>query len=231
MTSDDAVLDPASAGWLIRANRLALLAHVVASTIHDVNNALQVISGGLELLELAPSDPLTARRPLAHQTDRASEGLARLAAFARDRGTSEPASCDVRAVAAEALALRAHPLRKLRLRPSLDGEPAPVVTSRHDVLQILLNLVINAEQALPLAVAARVAVDRTAGQVRPSSRTTVPACQPTPTGCSPAGDPSGRGRSTGIGLRSRQLAERLGGTLSHRPRQDGGAVFTLALPA
>ncbi len=40
------------------------------------------------------------------------------------------------------------------------------------------------------------------------------------------------GKGTGLGLAvSRHLTEQLGGTLSHRPREGGGAVFELSVPS
>ena len=39
--------------WLERVNRLAIIATLVPGTVHDVNNALQVISGSAELLGLS----------------------------------------------------------------------------------------------------------------------------------------------------------------------------------
>ena len=44
-----------SADWLERANQLAIAAQLLPNTIHDVNNALQVITGSAELLDLAPA--------------------------------------------------------------------------------------------------------------------------------------------------------------------------------
>src|SRR5215471_6328139 len=76
-----------SAEWLERANRLALTARLLASTVHDINNALQVISGNGELLEQAPSaDEKTIRRAQTIRTHarRASGVLADLMAFVKD---------------------------------------------------------------------------------------------------------------------------------------------------
>src|SRR3954447_20902122 len=76
-----------SANWLERANQLALAAQLLPNTIHDVNNALQVITGSAELLDLAAgADEEVRRRGLAIRTQasRATMLLNELMAFTRD---------------------------------------------------------------------------------------------------------------------------------------------------
>src|SRR5215831_18697235 len=96
-----------STAWLERANRLALAARLLASTVHDVNNSLQVISGNGELLELAPSaDPTIVRRGQSIRTHarRASGLLTELMAFVKD-ANEQVSPTSLRAIATQAVAM------------------------------------------------------------------------------------------------------------------------------
>lgn len=228
---------PPAPAWLERANRLSLIARVVSSTVHDVNNALQVIGGSAELLEMAPgaSDAVLRRgQAIGTQAKRASALLNDLSAFVRD-ARDRPEPVGLHAVASHALAMRHYSLSKLRVTTAVEGDEVSVAVNPRELLQVLLNLVINAEQALATTPDARlrVVIEREGDQaavvvedngsgVAPGdlaalfdARTTAP---------NEAGD-------LHIGLAvSAWLASRMGGRLTHAPAAGPGARFTLQLP-
>ena len=72
--------------WLERVNRLSLLSRLVASTVHDMNNALQVMGGGLELLQMPPVDVAAVSRAIGGKTQRINGLLQDLTRFMRDAG-------------------------------------------------------------------------------------------------------------------------------------------------
>ncbi|MEZ5284231.1 MAG: HAMP domain-containing sensor histidine kinase [Vicinamibacterales bacterium] len=222
--------------WLERANRLSLLARLVSSTIHDVNNALQVIGGGVELVQMKPADPEAVTRAIGGQAERANRLLQDLSRFTRDTG-GPPEPINVLELAEQALAMRHFALTRLRATRGVSGEPVTVRAVRRDVLQVVLNLLVNAELALPgttgpalrIGVSAgdgvvRVSVEDNGPGIPESDRDTV-FCPRTPAA-------EGAVDRLGIGLAvSRALARRQGGELAYAPVDPAGARFTLTLPA
>src|SRR4051812_24326084 len=223
--------------WLERANQLAISAQLLPNSIHDVNNALQVITGSAELLDMAPgADDEVRRRGMAirSQASRATAILNDLMSFTRD--TSEQSQrVSVRAVAERALALRRYSMTKLGIKSALEGEEAALANPRH-LLQILLNLLINAEQALTGRPGSRVDI-----RVERSGEQALITMSDNGSGLSAEAEErlfrhdqtlTAAGGRLGIGLSvSRYLAERQNGALSFARGADGGSVFTLTLRA
>jgi signal transduction histidine kinase len=138
---------------LIGLNRLATVARLLSGAVHEVNNALQVISGTVEVLESRPDVPPSFAEALARlrtQSTRAAGALAQVLHFTRaERDARVP--LNMREIAEESLALRQFAIRRARLTGHLevDGDaPCLVIGNRGDLQQALLNMLINAEQAL-----------------------------------------------------------------------------------
>jgi C4-dicarboxylate-specific signal transduction histidine kinase len=224
--------------WLERANRFALIARLLPGTVHDVNNLLQGISGNAELLEPgAGVDETVARRGrvIGASARRASAVLSDLMAFARD--VSEGVRrVDLSKTAERALAMRQYALGTARIQAGIDAPDAPVVAvaSPSAVLQITLNLVVNAEQALAGRASGRVRIgvasqgeraeltvaDDGAG-VPPERRATLFQTD---------FDRAPEGLGVGLAV-SAWLARAQGGTLSCVMPAAGGCAMTLSLPA
>jgi C4-dicarboxylate-specific signal transduction histidine kinase len=223
--------------WLERANHLALVSRVLASTVHDVNNALQVISGSAELLEMAQgaTDLVQVRgRAIAAQARRASTLLTDLSTFARDaRDRMEPTGLKV--VASRALTMRQHALTKIRVTATVQGDERMVMANPRQLLQIALNIIVNAERALaPVdAPALLVALDTDGGYaVLTFTNNGTPPPEDADAaafGASSSGDVPVE--DLGIGLRvSGWLAQEQGGALTGTSRPGGGTEFVLRLP-
>lgn len=224
--------------WLERANRLALIARMVSTTVHDVNNALQVISGSAELLELAPgaSEAVLRRgQSVAAQAKRASALLIGLSTFVRDT-RSLPEQLGLRLMAEQVVAMRQYSLTKLLVTSTVSGDEVTVTANPRELQQVLMNLVINAERALGQVPGARLTVE-----IARDGDTAVVAVEDNGAGVSAATegelfaprlqDP-GEAGDLGIGLAvSRALAARMAGTLSYAPADPRGARFSLRLPA
>ena len=227
-----------STAWLERANRLALTARLLSSTVHDINNALQVISGNGELLELAPNaDAAIIKRGQTIRTHarRASGLLTELMAFARDAsGRALPVT--MKDVATQAVTMRHYALTKLRVAVSVEGDEGPVVGNPRHLVQVALNLVANAEQAL----AGRPGATLRLQVQRDAARTTLSVIDN-----GPGLDPHVERRlfeaevqsidapdGLGIGLSvSKWLIEQQKGTLTYAREADGGSAFTMSLPS
>lgn len=151
---DVAALPPATGREILLAlNRSATVARLLAGVVHDVNNALQVISGTAELLSGRPDLPETmapALERLRRQTARAAGVLSDVQLFTRGSVT-ERSRVHLREVAEHSLALRAFTIKRAGLTSRLeasDSEPYFVQGNRTQLQQAVLNLIVNAEQAL-----------------------------------------------------------------------------------
>jgi signal transduction histidine kinase len=138
---------------IVALNRLTTLARVLAGTAHDVNNALQIIGGSAELLEGQADLPDAARRALRRiqsQSARAASSVADVMRFSRDRG-DVLAAVSLKDVVVRAIAMRLFLVRRAGIVLDFDAaeSPSPQVRGRSSQLQqAVLNLIMNAEQAL-----------------------------------------------------------------------------------
>lgn len=138
---------------LISLNRLTTVARTMVGTAHALNNALQVIAGSAELLAQQKDLTEGTRRAvdrIQQQTSRAAETLNELMQFARDT-QSVPGHLSLRTVAAKAIGLRSFSARRAGLTLSFDETSTATAMVRGrpgQLLQLVLNLIMNAEQAL-----------------------------------------------------------------------------------
>jgi C4-dicarboxylate-specific signal transduction histidine kinase len=156
-------------------------------------------------------------------------------AFARD-ATDISQRLSLRAIVQRALALRRYSLTKLGIRTTVEGEEDAALGNPRYVLQILLNVLINAEQALLGRSGNLIGV-----RITRSDERALLTIEDNGPGLSadverrlfhPELALAGQAGGLGIGLSvSREMAERQGGTLAFTPAPGGGCVFTLALPA
>jgi len=221
--------------WLARANRLATVAAVLSTTVHEANNALQIISGSAEMLSAGASPAVIGRRgeAIGSQARRASALLAELSAFARDEGAEAATRVDLAQIAQRALTMRQYTLARLNVQGAFEASgPIAAAARPRPILQIVLNLLLNSERALDGVSGGRI---RLAAQQRDQCAQLI--VDDNGPGLS---DEARRhlfearvGRSVdslGIGLAvAKWLAEREGGTLSSAPSALGGCAFTLSL--
>jgi C4-dicarboxylate-specific signal transduction histidine kinase len=230
---------PLNSDELVALNRLTLVARVFAGTAHDVNNALQIISGSAELLASSGDTSAPARRAVERiqaQSARAAGALQEMLQFARDRGEAS-SRVSLRDVASKAIALRMFQIRRAGLALAFDAEAAPqaVVTGASVRLQqAVLNLIINAEQALQgieggvISVELAETADGAVLRVIDNGRGLDPvladrAFEPFVT-TRPVADASGLGLAA-----SRIIARDLGGDITFDPRASGSCTV-LRLP-
>jgi signal transduction histidine kinase len=138
--------------WLETVNRLATVAAQLATAAHEANNLLQVASGSAEMLEMMPDDPATVVRRAGVIRDHAQRAAALLSAvleFSRDESVDmEPVDLDP--LVDRALALRKYVLGKRGIAVTVErADAAPRASAnRRRTLQLLLNLMMNAERAV-----------------------------------------------------------------------------------
>ena len=229
---------------LARVGRLALMGELAASLAHEVNNPLGAMvanaSAGQRLLargQLAAEDLQELLADIVADGHRAREVIQGIRNMVRKSegshsfvGMNEVIRDLLRIVRADALA------KKVSLVAEVDPNAGVVMGDRVQLLQVLLNLTLNAFEALTVVRAdTRRVVIRAArvrdGRICVSVRDTGPGF--------PGGiidqlfEPffSTKAEGTGMGLAiARSIIEAHGGTLSGENCRDGGALFKVCLP-
>jgi two-component system NtrC family sensor kinase len=158
---------------ILQINRLAMQARFVSGLAHEINNSLQVMGGLVELLVDRADLPAEVRvrlQKIGDQADRAGAVIRQVLAFARSEpGHRRPV--DLVAAVDRAVALRRYQLGRLGVELAWDPAAAPRVMVEGDERQLqqaILNLIVNAEEALEAAPARRLSIrlEETNGRVR-----------------------------------------------------------------
>jgi signal transduction histidine kinase len=137
---------------LRQINRLATAARMVAGLTHELNNSLQVVSGLVELLGDRvdiPPDAVGRIQKIGGQAEKASGAIRQVLTYTREGGP-QTGSLHLAPLVEHALALRRYNLGRagITVTTDLSGASATFAGDGADVLQVLLNLVLNAEEAL-----------------------------------------------------------------------------------
>jgi signal transduction histidine kinase len=137
---------------LARAQRQEAVAQLASGIAHDFNNLLSAISGSATLIDVGP-DASPAAREHARRIVQASNRAGRLVNRLLDLGASprDRSSFELRTALADLPAMVAHALpRGVSLETDM-GEESMVLHGDPDALgQICLNLILNANDALPI---------------------------------------------------------------------------------
>jgi len=232
---------------LVEADRLAALGVLSAGIAHEINNPLAYLLLNLEYLsrELPnlAQDPLQLESLMMRVRD-ACHGAERVASIVRDLRTFARSDdegrgpVDVRSALEAALNIAGNEIRQ-KARLVRDYEPVPAVEANPNrIEQVLLNLLLNAVQALPATDAHEHEVRAT---LRSSGGQVSIVIQDTGSGIpeyalSKIFDPfyttKPVGVGTGLGLSiCRSIVRGLGGEITVRSVLGEGSAFTVTLPA
>lgn len=225
---------------LIQAEKLAAMGQMLAGVAHELNNPLTAILGASELVrDRAGVDENTKRQlEMTHrQARRAARIVQNLLEFSRPASPQKKA-LDLNAVVDRTLQLHEHSLRRNSIEVDFRPSPGlpPTVGDANQLIQVFLNLISNAEQAIK--------------EVRPSGRIRIrlgqsgsrifATVQDDGVGIKPEAldkifDPffttKRPGGGTGLGLSiCLSIVREHGGDVEAESLPAGGAAFTVFLP-
>jgi signal transduction histidine kinase len=139
---------------LLQAEKLAALGQTISGVAHELNNPLATILTWAERLAQRPVDEDTKRGidTILSESERAAKIVRNLLMFSRKRHTTR-AMVDLNLVVRETIALRSYEQRlsNVAVLEALPTGLPLVFADPHQVHQVLLNLIINAEQAMVAA--------------------------------------------------------------------------------
>jgi C4-dicarboxylate-specific signal transduction histidine kinase len=226
---------------IIRQERLAAIGVLLSGIAHELNNPLQAISGFAELLqrdrELRP-DVRGDLGIIQKESRRASGIIRNLSRFGRQQ-TSTPTRVYLRDTVQSVVELRQRRFSEQNIILDVEEEADhPALAVFNELQQVVLNFVINAEQALTSNGAGERRITIRTREVNSSVRLEVEDSGP---GVRPEDEsklfqpffttkPPGEG--TGLGLSvSYGIIQSYGGKIGYRRGDHGGAVFYFDLPA
>lgn len=229
---------------LVRSERLASVGRLAAGLAHEIGNPISAILGFEELLiegDLPPDEAKDFLVRMKRETERVNVVLRDLLDFARARrpregGAIEPGSVKQAVASVVTLVGPQRGLKGVAIDPRVDADLALVAMSEEHLTQILLNLLLNAADAVP-SPDGRIeirAARSAAGGVTLTIDDNGPGISDeiAPTLFEPFATTKDVGKGTGLGLSvCRGLVESAGGSITAGKSPLGGARFTLELPA
>jgi PAS domain S-box-containing protein len=228
---------------LARAERLAALGELAAGVAHELNNPMAYVVLNLELLRahLERRGDTTMREPVNEALDgvrRMREIAIELRAFSRSDGPGAPEAVDVKRAIGSALNIAQNQIRH-RAQVRRELEEGLWVTAREgQLVQVLVNLLVNAAQAIPEGDGSTQAIvvrsRAVNGRVEISVSDTGPGipAEILPHLFHPFATTKARGHGSGLGLAiSRRIVERFKGEIRAENLPERGASVTFDLPA
>src|SRR5713226_9213565 len=225
---------------LIQAEKLAAMGQMLAGVAHELNNPLTAILGVTELLREREGADDSTKRQLEltyRQARRAARIVQNLLEFSRPASPHKK-SLDVNSLVERTLQLHEHSLRRNNIEVEFRPEPGlpAVIGDANQLIQVFLNLVTNAEQAIrEVRDSGRIQVRLTsnANRVRVTVQDDGVGIRPEalPRIFDPFYTTKRPGGGTGLGLSiCMSIVREHGGNIEAETLPAGGTAFTVSLP-
>jgi signal transduction histidine kinase len=226
---------------LVRSERLASVGRLAAGLAHELGNPLAALSAMADLLAeggLSEEETQDFLRRMRNEADRMNRILRDLLAFARPAGAphvDEASPGDVASAVEDTIALVApqKAAQRLTIETRIGPNLPHVVLSREALVQVVLNLLLNAADACPSGGKVVVEATLVDAHVRLAVTDDGPGVAETVRArlFEPFVTTKDVGAGTGLGLAvCRGLVEGAGGTLDLDTQHAPGARFVLNLP-
>ncbi len=223
---------------LRQAQKMEAIGSLAGGVAHDFNNVLQAMLSHIQLLRAPTSDPVrvaAAAAELEQQVKRGAALTRQLLLFSRQE-TARPEALDLNeAIRTSSQLLRRLVRENIRFRLELTDARLPVRADRGQLDQVLMNLVVNAADAMPEGGVLRVtsgrsaagspwlAVSDTGSGIPDAIRARV---------FEPFFTTKGPGKGTGIGLSVvRGIVEQHAGAIELESGAGQGTTVRITLPA
>ncbi|HMA54928.1 MAG TPA: ATP-binding protein, partial [Acidobacteriota bacterium] len=235
---------------LRQAQKMEAVGRLAGGVAHDFNNVLTVILGYLELLQpnLSAKDARLAQLDEIRKAAERAAGLTRqLLAFSRKQ-VLQPTVLDLNAVVKDMEKMLERLIGEdIRVETRLASGLGPVLADRGQIEQVIMNLAVNARDAMPrggtllLETADGANRDRT-GFEQPASPDSCAMLAVSDTGCGmnattmahlfePFFTTKEKGKGTGLGLATVfGIVKQSGGHIKVESEPDRGSTFRIFLP-
>lgn len=224
---------------LVHSSKLAAVGQLAAGIAHELNSPLAAIIVALDTMSSRLNDPAALEKRLTHAgraAGKAQRIIEKLLHYAHADAEHRPV--DVNQIVADTLELFGNQVERdgARVERELASDAAVVLGNENELQQVLLNLLLNARDAIASSEdkTIRVTVRREGGRVVASVCDRGPGIEPVHLErifepfytTKPVGDGTGLGLSV-----SHQIVKAHGGTLDVKSAVGEGACFTLGFPA
>jgi len=224
---------------VVQSERLAAMGAMIGGVAHELNNPLTAILGVSELMQDKVTDESSLKQlgMLQQQARRAAEIVKDLTYFSRPPAPGK-SGINLSEVVDRTLTLYAYSLRKNNITVDFLREPGlPYAQGDpQQLMQVFLNVIVNAEQAIREARAGgtlRIRLGKSANSVWASFQddgTGIPP-ETLPLIFDPFYTTKRPGRGTGLGLSiCKSVMKEHNGNVEAANAPGGGAVFTVTLP-
>src|SRR6202051_2532497 len=224
---------------IIQSERLAAMGQMIGGFAHELNNPLTSVLGMAELLQ-EDETTISVRKQLGtlyQQARRAADIVQNLQYFARPPAPGK-SQVNLNELVQRTVQMQAYPLRKSNITVDFLQEPSipAIVADPNQLMQVFLNLLLNAEQAIRESRekgTIRVRMGRKPDSVWIVFQDDGPgrAAENLAHIFDPFFTTKRPGRGTGLGLSiCKTVLREHGGNIEAASAPDGGAVFTITLP-